>query len=456
MSIIAAGGAGAGGGAGVNSAIDTYHPVTLPVITADPLSIEKKRAIFSYIEKNCTPLFSAWSERNPTVTWKQLKGKDDLFHTMKSSLLSPSERRSFEIFQATLKQPLLTPHLGLTPSLKAEEVAARIFIRTLLKMQFRSNTMHSLEDVDAMYQARISGVGLNSPLAIATTTLSPKYSLLMESDPVLADMKSPATPVNILLSRTFFLTDPAKTREETRMAIRHAFESLAENPETHHVIDALAHLFQTQKGAIFIGNSPCKIGKIGSTLAPHDATGGFCRSHTLFCTSLSYSDDVLRTRSKAFLMHESLHFIFGNIVNNNHSPTPAGSEQERLLDEALAKDREYRRTLVIDKKTSDLWEWMTSALEKSLQYFPPKGFDPTNPAHLHTMRVESIVRIVQVLTLGEDRERVRAVAPNLFDFYMTYSKPMIEAYTAAHAAPTSRGAAPTLFEWLAKLFEART
>ncbi|MCX6991232.1 MAG: hypothetical protein NTX49_09265 [Chlamydiae bacterium] len=302
--------------------------------------------------------------------------------------------------------------------------------------------------------------------------LKEKNRLLMQNDPVeKQDPAKPLTPLSIVLSHSYFqdqqlilesdldLQDGTllrkgelygPTREEVRETIKALVTKLWDSEETRHVIEALAALMTREKGNIIFSGTGAQEDRLWGcyNMKSYKSTiGGYNSRHTIFIKSggLVYesitdpsTSEVTRVLYKlnygnnreGTLAHESLHFLFNRIVKNDIQPVKTGSEEERLLDQALAKDRALREQMKgsIDAFTSEersVWDTIAENLEKG--YFE-SGFDCSNPDHLPIMRAESIVRIMEQVARGVPLETIRKIAPNLCNFYFTYSKPLLERY----------------------------
>lgn len=228
------------------------------------------------------------------------------------------------------------------------------------------------------------------------------------------------------------------TKEQTLAAIRKEFGVLYNNESTKHVIEALGTVILQEKGKIFFGSQTGTIDRdLENPRIINDDTlmlGGFYnKKHAVFLKSILIprENPIVNDNVISYFVHESLHFIFDRIVKNKSSPVIKGSTEETLLDVALQSDREHRKTLRREKLTESQLSIHIALVgdleEQKIAYFPG-GFDTSNANHLHTMRVEAIVRVMQEIVNGATEADFAVVAPHLYQFYMTVSKPMIEEF----------------------------
>ena len=205
------------------------------------------------------------------------------------------------------------------------------------------------------------------------------------------------------------------------------------------MIEARAFLMAREKGKVFFwGDEKRAIQLDAPYHTLQGGTQGFYASHHTMLMSGQFGckidPSVVPYVKMGTFIHESLHFLFNQTVRNHASPVKMGSVEERLLDEALAKDRAVRQELKksIGRFTSEESSVLDTFYEledctEHNSYFP-HGFSPDEPRDLETMRSESIVRIMEQVASGVPLQVIRKLAPHLSNFYFTYSKPMLERY----------------------------
>lgn len=166
-------------------------------------------------------------------------------------------------------------------------------------------------------------------------------------------------------------------------------------------------------------------------------SGFYNKNESIFCEALCNPHDSKPLEyNVATLVHEGLHFILSVIFENGSDPTLYDDEvAAKELDEALNLDREHRKRMKASggyDKLSDgaesMWGTLEGALENEHHYFPG-GFNPQNPSHLRTMRVEAIVRPMEQMAIGATSEDIKAVAPNLWRYYQKKVIPRMEQWT---------------------------
>lgn len=401
----------------------------------DPLSVRQKQKIHDYAAKYLAEgVFKKEEARDVSEVLAKTYERDP-------NLLKDAQKRldaaggNSSSFRRALMDPAAEATLfGIDPKNKEQVFAARIFMKAAIKTILTES--RSISACEKRYVKKMSGEKTWSSGAVST---SAKNRLLLLNDPIKSlDPNQPATIVDIVLANTYFETpvNPetgvAMNREQARAIYIKEIERQWENLETRHIIEGLGAAILREKGNIIIGGNP-------NSLSPFADKASYlgvykCR-HTFYVRSfIQPADNSIHIGNVSTFVHEASHFLFNLIVKNNSSPVALGSKEEALLDKALKSDREHRKNIKDDELTSSqkahleiVEEVLYVNLETNPDYFPG-GFKPTDPVHRETMRIEAIVRVMELIARGIPLEDIRLGAPNLVDFYFKYSKPLIEQY----------------------------
>lgn len=352
--------------------------------------------------------------------------------------------KSFEIFRSVLINPgIMAKEFELDPKNDLQVFSAQKFMQVAIRdICSYSNSKHeyfiwNIAEINHVYIKRMHGHGdstKNGPKQISL-----RNRLIVQNDPVQKlGQESSGNPIlDMILSRTYFLTPIAQksdgasvgpTREEARKAIKSVITKLCESSEIAHVMQVLAILLHQERGRIFLSDQEMKLGLLGAH-TNSDAWGNVagCKIHVV--SLINPVDLSTNLRAIGTFVHESLHFIFGQIVKNELSPVKALSEEEKLFDSYLGADWVHQDQIKARGEDRNHREEIWKKLVFSLRSYLPS--DATWPLHfetLHTYRVESIVRVMQLVTQGFPLKEIEAVAPNLCKFYFEHSKPMIERF----------------------------
>lgn len=367
--------------------------------------------------------------------------------------------KSFDLFRRTFQNPAeRASELGLEPNRPDQAYAAQTWMKVLMGKYI--DTHGDFNELKARYRNKMaSAKGANMGYVIGA-----KKQLLMLADPVQKPTTTMTTPLDTILANTHFFvpkntlttttSHPEKgtsttqetytlTREETRNLLKTEFTRLYHDPVLKHVLEALGTLIQKEGGHILISGSmfgPADLGKPyhvqTSMLAGTHAFYNY--RHTLILASLinPYTKSLLPDCIGSFI-HEALHFLFQQIVKNHSSPVAAGSPEEKLLDDALSKDRAHRKTIDPNRlcgPQASVWATLVTHLEENPEYFRSGGLIQIIPEDV--MRSEAIVRVMEQVASGVPLEAIRAIAPNLCDFYFTHSKPLLEKFVADSKIPS--------------------
>ncbi len=410
----------------------------------------RKMDIFEAAHAEKYSALTALSKTYDSYDRQNLKAAADVFK---------AQGRDFTLLRKALKTPeALAGCFGIDASKPDQVFAAQQYLKIAIRGMQCHCTTSQLYD---QYRDKMA----SNHGRYSSTEISLKKKMLMQNDPVRKlDPSKPVTSLDTVLAHTYFI-EPQQTqtttssdgkgnsktttqtygptREEARGIIARELTKLWNSPDTRYIVEALGLLIQREKGDIFFSNFPMGVGRLGIPYGSQsDLFGGvqgfYNSNHSIMMASLinPFDNKVIRSTLTTFV-HETLHFLFSRIVKNGCSPVKAGSPEERLLDEALQKDREHRLKLLPLSQTAQnndkRWQrnsveqTLVDNLEKKNNYFPG-GFNPNNPAHLQTMRSEAIVRMEEQLAIGVSHETLKEVAPNLYEFYFTHAKPLIETY----------------------------
>lgn len=346
-------------------------------------------------------------------------------------------QRSFEIFRRVLRNPAeKAEEFGLDPRRPDQIFAAQMFMKTVIVANDYTNDPYTQQ---FWYCNRMSSAKYIQQVPNKQgAEISKKNRLLMQGNPVQKfDRTKLYSAFDVVLANIHFETGERYFSEQERARVTMLREeikkmavSLWENPEIHHVIEALGTLLEKEKGNIFITSKK----NLQNLSKMHGIeTGDSCYTtlkHSVFLNIYDSESDSILIDGYGSFVHECLHLLFNRLLLNRSSPVINGSSESTLLDEALKKDQEYRNTLDVSNLTPEefsVWETFVDHLEWNLTYVPGK-LDWSNPVHVHNMRVESIVRIMAPAAQGIPLESIQKIAPNLFDFYFQYSKPLLEKY----------------------------
>ena len=449
------------------TAVVIENSYSSPSIPGDPLSLDQKEKIYAFVQSY---LLSDVETEVDHYGWRRIVkqplvglGDDaavaktyDTFDPIgleRSQLAvdgydrSKADGKTFDAFRKVFKDPRLgSADLGIDGTKDDQVFAAQMFMKVIIK---NTNWHKDFEQLLSEYINKMGSAGSEGePDAIRE-----KNRLLMENDPVeKQDPRVAQTPLSLLLSNLYFqdqqrvaqyngnLPDGTllhrgelygPTREEVRGEIKKMIVGLYAMEEVKHVIHALTALIKREKANIFFWGDEGRARKLWSPYRFEMGTVGMYLKHHTIIMSGKFDTIAgnLPYGKMGTFVHESLHFLFNRILKNASSPVETGSEQERLLDEALAKDRALRErirgnTLEFTRHEGSVWGTFKD-LEEG--YFT-HGFNPFIPSHLELMRVESIVRIMEQVASGVPLETIRKFAPNLCEFYFTYSKPILERY----------------------------
>jgi len=425
---------------------ESYSPSP---ILGDPLSVDQKRKIYEFVqsylnkdEKTVPPCSSERKAVKPSLipieedeaavaktydsydpdSLKRTEEAINRYHRSKGN------GKTFALFRCILKNPkIASEELGIDSRRDDQVFAAQMFMKVVIKNAHRESDFAKLL---SKYNSKIS----SNRTGVAPVAISEKYRLLMENDPVeKLRHTSPLTPLSVVLSHTYFQDQLDMARDSVRIGIKDMVVNLAESEETRHVIEALATLMSREKGYIFICGE-----KMDELAAPYNCSfGGKSGTvsfyvqdrHTIVLPPpVDSKGDLEPSIISGCFIHEALHFLFNGIVKNQASPVKKGSEEERLLDNALANDRALRPSIKARALTPIERKVLSEMNDLNLYFLP--GFDPENSKHLHLMRVESIVKVMDLLASNYPLEAIQTIAPNLCEYYFAKSKPMLEAYAS--------------------------
>ncbi|MCX6990032.1 MAG: hypothetical protein NTX49_03045 [Chlamydiae bacterium] len=435
-------------------------------VDQDPLSNDVKKAICDFVTSH---LVTNWTRDLITHPTDQAqKGLLDLSKTYKpvdpayeavinayQRAIGHPERTLTRLHEAVKKPSIEAAVLGLTPQNRQQIYAAAIFMKAVIR-----NPTASLETIQRAYVRKITKTNESS----GVFPITEKHKLIMNS-PV-CELSAEPKAIDILMANTYSAPTRFIPGESSEPLIRGFFNELLENKETSHVMHALAIFFQQQKGNILLSGSDIDItSHIFSSKV--DGRRGCVRSHTIYLRGIddligdglaaihrsafsliNEESNIARpgaamgarmaesalTEFKKTIVHEASHYVFWHIVGNDASPVSGALELE--LDKALAADRRHRDSYSessADLRYQGIYKSLVIDLERSEHYFPG-GFNPETKEHLHLMRLEAIVRIMEQVAGGVSLEHIQQVAPNLCKFYFTHSKPMIERYIEDHSS----------------------
>lgn len=375
----------------------------------------------------------------------------------KAKDLMEKHHRDYELLRKIVKDPTLkAAEFGIDPNNTLQVFAARVFIKSAIKC-IAVPKDNSIGSIKLRYNQKMASAK-NNRLAEG---ISGKNLLLMRADPLKkASSSGPDTPLDTILGNTHFevprirttstVSGPmyptpitktvihGPTREEARAIYLAEFQKLWDNPHTKHVLQALGTLIQLEKGNILFGSMSILGQPYGAeATAVFGGTAGFYQfKHSIIMDHLiGAMSNIASSSSIGTFIHESLHFLFHRIPGCKNDST-RNEVEERLLDQALEKDRLHRKKMKLDKLPRDqrsVFGTLKTSLEDETSYFP-KGFDAKDEGHRRLMRNEAIVRVMEQIAQGVPPADVRKVAPNLYDFYFKYSKPVLETFVRDHAA----------------------
>lgn len=373
--------------------------------------------------------------------------------TLKDSSEIPEKQRSFEFLRQVVKDPtLIAEDLGIDPTKQDKIAAAQIFLKNAIQYYHDYEKQGKSEEdefelIVGDYWKQLIG---NYP--DEEDRVSAKQRMLFANDPVkkLNSRNKNPSSLDLVLANIHFESVPdvfkivkaldqdtevdlTPTREEIREILATNIKDLWEDPLTHHIIEALAKVIKEEKLNVFV--SGYLAGSVGefqmSSFGKYnlETMGFYGNHHSIY---LSFPFTRFKSAWKGLFTHEATHLLLGRIVQYFSSPVKPGTKVEKELDKSLDSDMEHRKTLKIKNLTEDqkvVWEAFVNNLEQHPAYFGNNGFDPTNPKDLHTRRVEAIVRIMECYAQGVSLEDIKAIAPNLYEFYFKHTKPLIEKYT---------------------------
>jgi len=356
------------------------------------------------------------------------------------NLLGDEKKYSF-LLDIIQNPALIAKELGLDSTNKAQIYAARVFMKSICKINPWNNRSHSFEEVLTKYNKKMFDQ--------TTKNIKPKHQLLIDNDPVKNTKNGSKAPLDILLEHTYFLVPGQEVtttrngqetietfgpeKEEYRQMISTKMHELyKQSPYLKDILDAIAMIIATEKGNIFFGHVITSAYPFTTNYRLTSTVGFYNEHHSIFSSTMCnpYNKKFSST-SISTLIHEGMHFINTFLFHNLGDPCfPDDHETAKALDEVLKLDREHReknQSLLSDKRFEDVKYTFVGMLEKDKGYFPG-GFDPTNPVHLTTMRAEAIVRCMEQLAEGESIETIEAVAPNLWVFYRDKIHPQIQQF----------------------------
>lgn len=380
-------------------------------------------------------------------------GQAVIVQTLENATLIPKEQKNFTFFRQVVKDPtILAKELGLNPDKYDEIFAAQMFLKNAIQHHKDDDMDDNFERVASEYRKQLYANYSNKP----SDVISAKNRLLMANDPVrkldpqiehpssldlvLANMHFESVPDVFKMVKTLdngLDLDVTTTREEIRQRLASNMKKLWEDPLTNHIIEALGSIIKKEKLNIFVsgylGNGTGEFRMNFTELNNHNfnVQGFATMHHSIYLSFPKMNEEKQYDQWNGVFIHESTHEILNIIVKFSCSPVKPGSRAEKRLDKALDKDMEHRKLIDFKKLTKNqqrVWGRMVTHLEESNHYFPENGFNSTKADHRSIRRAESIVRIMQSYAEGISLEDIKAVAPNLFDFYFKETKNLIENY----------------------------
>jgi hypothetical protein len=427
------------------------YKVLEPVLLGDPLNMHQKRAIYDFVHR------FFWKEETggavldpknfkPGRAWasKQILPRlAKTYDTQTPKILNDKlvEGPDFTQLHRVLKNPAEAAAVfGLQLKHPGVLVAAQIFMKVIIKGEARDfNALHT-DYIHKLTRTK----GVDAPGEVVA--IRPKMQLLLLNDPVLksSDCRE-GSSLDVVLSNIHFQTVDGEHRDVTRGKIRQAIAKLGASVDTGCVIDALAAVMQKEKGTIFIGKDK-KLHDLVKGYQINQPSGVYLNHHSIM---IGRMDDA---RSRGTFIHETLHFLFNQIVENHSSPVKSGSSLETLLDKALQSDRDLRAQIkdpnVLSLGQRDVYHTLVTNLEKNKEYFHGWDFDPKDDVHLNAMRIEAIVRVMECLAEGVSHEDIQAIAPALYNFYFTHAHPLIENYGHISAAQRGVNALEKIYQFI--------
>lgn len=411
----------------------------IPFLTDDPLGDYTKSQLLNYARETLT------LEGSQKTIFDGVKGdqKTSLLRLATKTYVSPHDKEKFEklreLFEAkcpgklaalqkTLLNPSENPAFGLANP--RQIFAAQKFLKAAI---LEAENHFDVIAVHSRYCEKMSSYQPDeNPFRTLLLEISEKNKLLLGNCP-LKRMKNRLTPINVLLSHTYF-----SSSQTSRRHLKQGLVKLATHVETKHVINALAVLILKEKGNIFISAKKYSIAKIAYPYlqscqnTTFKTIGFYNAKHSIFIPNfIDPSTGEVVPKHIAVFIHESLHFLFCRLVSpSTADPTQPGTRNEKWLDSALTLDRENRKMLCNEKTLSHGQKIVLEAfryLDQPGAYFL-NGYNSSNPNDRMLDRIESIVRVMQLVTMGISHETIRSVTPHLYVFYFVQCKPMLEHY----------------------------
>lgn len=414
----------------------TQEDVPIVDIRSNNIAGFRKKHILEEKISQWAPTLSKTYDSHQPRTLLTIKEKFDGYHR---------GAKDFEKFRRIYKNPLENAsEFDLEPYRPDHALSAQVFMKIILQKYVETNGDFSTLKI--CYKNKIS----QTKAGYVSNKISRKYSLLLQNEPIqkLDRSKIPSF-LDIILSHVHFF-DPkiidcknskgncTLKRKEVRNIIKNLFEEQYNNPDLRHAFEAFAILLHCEKGQILISHdaqAPKELSIPYRTVSPSlDRVSGFYNSHhTIIISSLfDPFNKTICTYAKGTIVHEMMHFLFFRIVQNYGSPVHSGSKEEKEYDQAIAKDQAHRKTLIntrLKYPESSVWSSIVTGLETNTYIY----FREDNGAsHQLIMRMELIVRIMELLAEGIPHEAIRKIAPHLYDFYFQYSKPMLEKFVSAN------------------------
>lgn len=409
-------------------------------LEGDPLSSKQKRTIKAFVEKYLLtaklngPTFEALMKTYYTpdleTAKKKLGGPD--FTAMRQAFLNPAS---------------VADELGLDPNSSEQIFAARMLMKAAIRVQMYRGGGNYGKMLKFYHDKMTTNLGYG-----VSETISVKNQMLMANDPVqkLDPLKQNHTALDLVLAHIHFkeprgANGGGPTREEARAMYKDEITKLWQSPDTKHIIEGLAALIRKENVECFFSEFPGRLGElrlpfVRSNPAP-EVQGLYSTKHSICIASLILPTSKIDTNQLGTFVHEAQHLLFNKIVQNRSSPVCSGSDEEKELDEALRKDGIHRcirldgiswgKNDPLTEAQASVHKVFVSGLEQQKCYFP-RGFNASDPEHLHTMRVEAIVRIAELLAEGTSHDDIKELAPNLHAFYLKYSKPLIERFVLSN------------------------
>jgi hypothetical protein len=358
---------------------------------------------------------------------------------------------SFQILIDVLNNPALKfAEFGIDPQSPQQTYACSILLEAVFK--------HSLLDIDdpycgsMAYYCTVLCDDLHHNIT-GRTGISLKQKLLMNMDPIQKTSSGSPTSLDFLLAHTHFstgvwsketcyaadgtlisTTTKTQDREEYRRLIRNELSRLYHEPSTHVVMAAFGELMQEQELFLLINRSFLASGF--NDLHPSKthalSRAGFYDGSNAICVAgfiNPAANNKVEPTNLGTIVHESLHLIFDKLVKQQSSPVNAG--EGSLLDEAIAQDQRHRIEKYptpesrqhLNNGQMSVWNTVVDALEHEKSYF-----GRSLKANQHTMRVEIIVRPMEQIASGVSVEDVKAIMPNVWQYYQDHCEPILIEY----------------------------